>query len=188
MTIKMNGIKCLCTLGSHIFIPLWKSSWRLSALWLRTAQTSSSWRGPPRTSRASASDTCIFPVKAEQRGTDYHPKISIMTFPWHPADANHTSFNHPVNASPWKPFVSETMTIKQSRFVKLNLTHTYDNSHFKSLRIKSHVLITPRLLIQAAGWIPRLPTVRSSIILRHWGGRWTTWCAHARRPTQLHLS
>ena len=53
----------------HVFIPLWKSSWRLSALWLSTAQTSSSWSGPPRTSRASARDTCIFPAReAEKKG------------------------------------------------------------------------------------------------------------------------
>lgn len=58
---------CAYTLSflRHI-IPLWNSSWRLSALWLSTAQTSSSWSGPPRTSKASAKDTCILPAHTEK--------------------------------------------------------------------------------------------------------------------------
>lgn len=58
----------------HVHLPLWKSSWRLSALWLSTAQTSSSWRGPPRTSKASARDTCMFPAEIQQ---DEHEKFNL---------------------------------------------------------------------------------------------------------------
>lgn len=64
---------CFCT---HASIPLWKSSWRLSALWLSTAQTSSSRSGPPRTSKASARDTCIFPVRAEKSGRVIYTRLT----------------------------------------------------------------------------------------------------------------
>lgn len=55
--------------SSSAYIPRWKclpflkSSWRLSALWFKIAHISSSCSGPPRTSRASASDTCMLSAK-----------------------------------------------------------------------------------------------------------------------------
>lgn len=66
-----------CTASQDGGLPLRRSSCRLSALWFRTAQTSSSCSGPPLTCSASARDTCMLPVGSQNTTMLFLQSLSL---------------------------------------------------------------------------------------------------------------